>query len=596
MRCCLNDNSTYKLRITLRTTTKQFYEFVKFYESIMSMNELVTGAQNEKMIASVTLPNPTMSNNQYVAEAVITTRELRNFFDSTTQAQLVSNMPFYSQTNLPKYHYRITYDYQSYRNLYGTQKYTVDEDFEYDELTTFMNLTNGDLAFKDNNGETGKDTFISNHAPTEDNFRRTISFDNYSLIGERIYNTNTHVLSMEVVAAGGEDADKLDVIFKFPYDVYVPTQDDYDRSDYDKIKNAFFAQDQLDGNDKVTGFAAAVAQAPVKVTFLDWAVNFGKKNKDDINENAPVFVPAPLWIEVDGTTKYFQYWSVKRASEFGSAEVEYTRCYDYCFDLSIFTNCIVEPIYVSLNDWAQKDRAAYIKTYYDFEHFDPSLTMAADNLDIGITYLEASRNQYNNNGSGDRTQQLLAGDVIYTDFVLNFNYAAGKTGEDVFKLSERTDVKCGLIVEAVDYMKKSGKDFVTDVSKYTAGDIKAEQRDNLINYIAGEYAGNTRPSGAIKSEFASTQLDNKNCIQYYYSLNNRTLAKSATTETAINEQLTNTSQNRYKVFRAYAYLYETNNADGTGGCKKASIKLSNPVYFTIYDLASQGLVDNANTN
>ena len=49
----------------------------------------------------------------------------------------------------------------------------------------------------------------------------------------------------------------------------------------------------------------------------------------------------------------------------------------------------------------------------------------------------------------------------------------------------------------------------------------------------------------------------------------------------------NTTQNRYKVFRAYAYIGDFN---GTGKLK--DVQLSAPVYFTVYDAGSQGLDDN----
>ena len=82
-----------------------------------------------------------------------------------------------------------------------------------------------------------------------------------------------------------------------------------------------------------------------------------------------------------------------------------------------------------------------------------------------------------------------------------------------------------------------------------------------------------------------TELDNKNCKQYYYSLNNRKLSSDG--------QLLNTSQNRYKVFRAYAYIGDVVPNDNT---KLASVQISDPVYFTIYDVGSQRLPDNVITN
>ena len=117
------------------------------------------------------------------------------------------------------------------------------------------------------------------------------------------------------------------------------------------------------------------------------------------------------------------------------------------------------------------------------------------------------------------------------------------------------------------------KNYSTD-TKYT----DSEDATAITNWLQGEA---NQPAHCVKSEFDVTKLDNKNCKQYYYSLNNR---KSS------DGQLLNTTQNRYKVFRAYAYIGDVvanqNNV-------LANVKLSDPVYFTIYDVGSQRLPDNA---
>ena len=107
----------------------------------------------------------------------------------------------------------------------------------------------------------------------------------------------------------------------------------------------------------------------------------------------------------------------------------------------------------------------------------------------------------------------------------------------------------------------------------------SEKATAITNWLQGS----TRPSECAKSGFdVRNNLDNKNCVQYYYALNNRAFSE------ANGGQLLNTMQNRYKVFRAYAYIGDVSE----GGTSLEHVQLSQPVYFTIYDIASQGLADN----
>ena len=68
------------------------------------------------------------------------------------------------------------------------------------------------------------------------------------------------------------------------------------------------------------------------------------------------------------------------------------------------------------------------------------------------------------------------------------------------------------------------------------------------------------------SEFDVTELDNKNRVQFYYSLPNKS------------HSTFNDTTRRFKVYRAYAYICDANHTN---------IQISQtPVYFTIYDIGS----------
>ena len=140
--------------------------------------------------------------------------------------------------------------------------------------------------------------------------------------------------------------------------------------------------------------------------------------------------------------------------------------------------------------------------------------------------------------------------------------------------------KAGLVVEAVNTMDYEvgstvfdyGKNY-SSVSEFNSNE--GTQKAAIVAWL--EKNDNSKLPGVNKRQFDVKALDNKNCIQYYTSIKNRNVE---------NGILLNTNQNRYKVFRAYAYIGDVSGATLT------NVKLSQPVYFTIYDVGANGLDDN----
>lgn len=455
----------------------------------------------------------------------------------------------------PDNRYTIKYNYPSYDNLYGQQSYTVSGVFTEKEMDTYLELNNGNLAFKT---ESLKKGFINRKAPLEDNFMQTLSFadstirDSGSGLG---WNNGNY--SCEVTAKATTD-DQVSVSFNLPYNV-----------DTDLVAQA--------SSGRVAKITAHSVGAK-KISCFDWYVTSGK-SRDDKDGVAPVFVKAPLIIHNGDTPYYFQYWSVKKASSYGMNAAEYTRCYDYEFNLSLFMDTVIEPVYAA--SWAQTGNPP--TTYNMYGRFDPEKQIAADSTNgISIAFLENSRNQYNNNDDGttNKRDKGAAADVIYSDFLLSFNNFAGKE-----QLNTRTEgtTKAGLVIEAVGYLEgTNASGFNTSIEYRNETNIPNEETKKaaIKTWVEGGATNANRPGGMAVSQFDVTSLDNKNRIQYYYALNNRQL--DATTG-----NLLNTLQNRYKVFRAYAYIGDVSDN------RLTNVKVSDPVYFTIYDMASNGLANNA---
>ena len=226
------------------------------------------------------------------------------------------------------------------------------------------------------------------------------------------------------------------------------------------------------------------------------------------------------------------------------------------------------------------------KTYDEYGRFDPDIQRNLDrSMGVTISFIENSRNQYNMGDSGNITNNNRkgAGDRVYSDFVLSYNNVAGSTPLKTLG----GQYKCGLIVEAVGDMTTdaSGK-YVTeteatyktrygeDLSHIASG---GKTRNQLETFITGGTSATL--SGTAKSEFDCSALDNKDRIQYYYSLVNRAHKSDSDENKTMPEGVYSASN--HKVFRAYAYIADYSN--GT----YSNVKISEvPVYFTINDIGS----------
>lgn len=458
----------------------------------------------------------------------------------------------------PDNKYTIKYTYPSYDNLYGYQSYTVSGVFTEKEMDTYLTY-NSETDTTSFASEDLKKTFVNIKAPYEDNFMQTLSFANSTIDESNGGGWVDGNYSCEVNAAATTD-DQVSVSFNLPY----------------AVDTALVAQAS---GGKVAKIAAQTVGTK-DISCFDWYVTSGRSHNSKSGDN-PVFVKAPLIIyDTNDTPYYFNYWSVQKASGYGMKQTEYTRCYDYEFNLSLFMDTVVEPVYTT--SWAQTDNPP--TTYDMYGRYDPEKQIAADqaNQSVSIAFLENSRNQYNNGDDGTTNPRNKgeAADVIYSDFLLSFNYAEGYE-----QLNQRTAgiTKAGLVIEAVDYLTGSNADGFNTTTEYrNAANIATEEEKKAAvkTWVESGATNADRPSGMAVSQFDVTSLDNKNRIQYYYALNNRKLDTDS-------GNLLNTLQNRYKVFRAYAYIGDVN------GSGLKDVIVCDPVYFTIYDMASNGLSNNA---
>ena len=237
----------------------------------------------------------------------------------------------------------------------------------------------------------------------------------------------------------------------------------------------------------------------------------------------------------------------------GKVETNYKKCFYADFNMSMYQDSYVEPIYMTADEPGARTT------------YDPSAVSAQDTAsgEARINFIENSRNQWNNNGAQDLStdDQKQAGDRVYSDFLLTFGY------KDQL-LKSKTDVKnAGFVLEQVRELDKNSDDkYVTKTEKeyqtqYAASISTA--KNNAKTFIQN---GTTTFGGSTfvaKNEVNLTQLDNKNQTKFSFNFKNKAYGNL------------NPGTAKNYVYRAYSYILVGD-----------TYVISDPVYFTIYDIAS----------
>lgn len=190
-------------------------------------------------------------------------------------------------------------------------------------------------------------------------------------------------------------------------------------------------------------------------------------------------------------------------------------------------------------------------------------------------FMEVTRNQWtadtNSNFAGFNADSMTTLDTaddfikekgedkLYADFVLNFFYNGKQL--NVFDPNSE-NVKAGVLIQRLELDEnETGTGYITDLDHYAKKYNKTEldaAKDDAINKIKN----NQSTIKSVKQQIDNSKLDNKNRLQYYTLFNN-------------------VKGNNNCVFRLYTYIQYT---DASG---ETVVELSNPVYFTFYDIANK---------
>lgn len=253
--------------------------------------------------------------------------------------------------------------------------------------------------------------------------------------------------------------------------------------------------------------------------------------------------------------KQFMYWAIYSDSRCRNEDLV-IKAYNSegHFSYVAYDNCWIVPVY------------------------GESSTPVASVKDVSTStqFMEVTRNQWtadkNSNFEGfnadsmttldkaDDFIKIKGEDKLYADFVLNFFYNGKQLS--VFDPYSK-NVNVGVLIQRLDLDEnETGTGYITDLDyyankKFTTEQIDAAEKDAIDKITTGDSV-----IKSVKQPIANSKLDNKNRLHYYTIFNN-------------------VKGNNNCVFRLYTYIQYTNASGET------AVQLSNPVYFTFYDIANK---------
>uniref|UniRef100_UPI003FEFC081 starch-binding protein n=1 Tax=Ruminococcus bromii TaxID=40518 RepID=UPI003FEFC081 len=248
--------------------------------------------------------------------------------------------------------------------------------------------------------------------------------------------------------------------------------------------------------------------------------------------------------------KQFMYWAIYSDSRCRDEDLV-IKAYNSegHFSYVAYDNCWIVPVYGE-----SSTPSASVKKVYTTTQF-----------------MEVTRNQWTANNADSFTgfdvdtmtthkdfNTEYGEDKLYADFVLNFFY----NGKQLSVFDPNSDkVKAGVVIQRLDLDRNDTTGYITDLNhyanKYNEADLEQAKNDAIKKITTG-----TSDIKSVKQQINNSRLDNKNRLQYYTRFNN-------------------VVDNSNYVFRLYTYIQYT---DANG---KQVVELSDPVYFTFYDIANK---------
>ena len=488
-----------------------------------------------------------------------------NLYESAVQK--VMALSYYSELNQPTNTYEIKYQYAGRHGASSDMKaYTVTGTFTSSQLKAYITSGTGTSKVVDNQ-------FYADMVPDESNFKKTITWNTDSPTSPTWTSvTGGYKLTATVTSTTTDDV-SAHAVFSVPYAV-------------DSAENARKAIVNGETSTVLKLAENGKTSFEVDTVYGKWFDPVTTCTSNTKLSESTKFVSAPAMIYEeyveDEVTKYipyyFSYWKVSSLTKTGKAGKFITNVYYADFYHISYENYYIEAIYSTNANQAASALAT---------------TNNGKNLDATISFLQDSRNQWNNDGHGDLTG--VGGDIIWNDFAASFKYN-GETLNDV--AGDTKNIRTGFVFERVGKAEMSGDEHVGTLEGYeetykstvetsiSAIETKLKENPNFTTlatnpgqaaYYASNkpFAANYEGSGAPNSLSDTTKIDNKNRCEYGYSMYNSYNASGSAYAVGT------TYKNKTYVFRAFAYIMVKN-----GETWDVAVS-AEPAYFCMYDTASK---------
>lgn len=256
------------------------------------------------------------------------------------------------------------------------------------------------------------------------------------------------------------------------------------------------------------------------------------------------------YTDEDGTHQ-FMYWAIYSDSNCEEKDLV-IKAYNSegHFSYVAYDNCWIVPVYEESSTPSASVKKVYTTTQFMEVTRNQWTANNADSFTTGFDVDAMTKLDDFNKEYGE--------DKLYADFVLNFFY----NGKQLSTFDpDSLKVQAGVLIQRLDLDKNDTTGYITDLNhyanKYNEADLEQAKNDAIKKITTG-----TSDIKSVKQQINNSRLDNKNRLQYYTRFNN-------------------VVDNSNYVFRLYTYIQYT---DANG---KQVVELSDPVYFTFYDIANK---------
>ena len=259
------------------------------------------------------------------------------------------------------------------------------------------------------------------------------------------------------------------------------------------------------------------------------------------------------YIDENGKEFQFMYWAIYSDEDCNNLVINAYNS-EGNFSYVAYDNCWIVPVYGESSTPVASVKEVSTSTQF-MEVTRNQWTAETDSSFAGLdadsmTSLNTAKDFIKEKGE----------DKLYADFVLNFFYNGKQLS--VFDPDSK-DVKAGVLIQRLALDKnETGTGYITDLDyyankKFTPKELADAEKDAIDKITTG-----TSTITSVKQQINNSRLDNKNRLQYYTRFNN-------------------VKGNNNCVFRLYTYIQYT------GASGETVVELSNPVYFTFYDIANK---------